>query len=72
MNKKEQLAAALKAERDRLPAVNGFGEENDLEGIDLAIRYLLTGEYNESDVDKHDALYEVVENFDETYECYCE
>ena len=72
MTKKEQLAASMIAERDRLPDVNEFGEKTDFEGIDLAIRYLYTGEYNKSDVDKHDVLYEVVENFDETYECYCE
>jgi len=71
MNKKEQLAAALKDERDRLPEVSRFGDENDLEGTDLTIHYLLTGEYNKNDLDTHDMLYQVVEDFDDLYDLYC-
>lgn len=51
--------------------MSGFGDENDLEGTDLAIHYLLTGEYNKNDLDTHDMLYQVVEDFDDLYDLYC-
>lgn len=41
--KKEKLAKALEAERNRLPEYNSFGEKNNLSGYEDAIIYLRTG-----------------------------
>jgi len=55
---------------NNLPEINAFGDSNDLEGSRKAVEYLRTNVYTPSDLDKHDMLYDAVNNFDDLCDTY--
>jgi len=69
VDKKELLIKALEEERDRLPEYGLFGK-NDSKDHNTAIKYLKTGEYKKSDLDKYDTLEIAVNNLEELYDTY--
>lgn len=49
MSRTQELIKKLEAERDELPELDIFGDENDLTQYDSVIRFLKTGQFEDDD-----------------------
>lgn len=70
MNEKQkELAALIKAEKDRLPEYSAFGDKTDFDDYDLTIEYLGTGK-KPKNWQNYDLLSACIEDFETVYNDY--